>query len=181
MKIDQHGWLSDSTHKPSPNHNDRPENTAISLLVVHSISLPPGRYDGCFIEDFFQNKLVADQHPYFSEIADQKVSSHILIKRDGSIIQFVSLLKRAWHAGVSCFDGADDCNDFSIGIELEGTDHTAFENAQYLQLAEITNAIKTLYPEINLDRIVGHSDVAPIRKTDPGTEFDWRRFRALLD
>ena len=183
MEIDQHGWLSGLNNferKLSPNHNDRPGQTPISLLVIHSISLPPGLYGGRYVEDFFLNQLDPDQHPYFSSIHDQQVSAHLFIKRDGQIVQFVPFLKRAWHAGRSSYNGSEDCNDFSIGIELEGTDRTPYESAQYERLAEVTKALISIYPEIQLDRLVGHSDIAPERKKDPGPGFDWYYFRGLL-
>lgn len=183
MKIDQYGWLDESEtveHKLSPNQNQRPANTPISLLVVHNISLPPGIFGGQFIEDFFLNQLNPDQHPYFPSIFDQKVSSHLLIKRSGKVVQFVSFQQRAWHAGISCFDGDENCNDFSIGIELEGTDHLPYEEIQYLRLGAITTALIMAYPEISIDRMVGHSDIAPTRKTDPGPAFDWRYFKSLI-
>jgi AmpD protein len=184
LKIDQQGWfdgLEQAERKPSPNHNDRPNNQPISLLVIHSISLPPGQFGGRFIDDFFLNQLDAGQHPYFKTIIDQKVSSHLLIKRDGQVVQFVSFQKRAWHAGLSCFDGEENCNDFSIGVELEGTDELPYENVQYHRLETIANSLMSAYPEITVDRMVGHSDIAPERKTDPGPGFDWDYFKQLVN
>jgi len=183
LKIDQLGWLDQNSlvvHKLSPNQSQRPNHQPVSLLVVHSISLPPGLFGGQYIEDFFLNRLDPDRHPYFPSIVDQHVSAHLLIKRDGSIVQFVSFLECAWHAGVSQYEGNDNCNDFSIGIEIEGTDHHPFEQIQYAQLAEVTKSLIILYPELTRDRIVGHSDIAPGRKTDPGHGFDWYYFRELL-
>ena len=183
MKIDKHGWLSGSapvTRQLSPNQNDRPANKPVSLLVVHGISLPPGQFGGQYIENFFLNRLDPDQHPYFKSIAEQEVSSHLLIKRDGQVVQFVSFQNRAWHAGISCFDQQENCNDFSIGIELEGTDQLAYEEVQYRQLTAVSRALMTAYPHITADRIVGHSDIAPGRKTDPGPGFDWGYFRTLI-
>jgi len=165
---------------PSPNFGPRPENAAISLLVVHNISLPPGQFGGPEIEDFFCNRLDPDAHPYFQTIAGMQVSAHGLIRRDGSLIQFVSLLDRAWHAGRSCFQGEDECNDFSIGIELEGTDDIPYTEAQYQCLAGITGLVMAAWPEITPQRLAGHCDVAPGRKTDPGPAFDWHHFRTLL-
>jgi AmpD protein len=148
--------------------------------VVHCISLPPGEFGGGWIEQFFCNELPADVHPYFAEIQPLKVSAHVLITRDGSIIQFVPFNKRAWHAGESCFRGRERCNDFSIGIELEGTDTHAFEDAQYAALAELIRALRYNYPDLRSEDVVGHSDIAPGRKTDPGSGFDWARLKALL-
>ncbi|KPQ01139.1 1,6-anhydro-N-acetylmuramyl-L-alanine amidase AmpD [Marinobacter sp. HL-58] len=166
---------------PSPNFGLRPEGSGISLLVVHNISLPPGQFGGDAIERFFCNQLEASGHPYFEMIAGMKVSSHLLIRRDGSPVQFVSLLDRAWHAGRSCFQGEEECNDFSIGIELEGTDDIPYTPAQYRALAELSRLIMAAWPDITPDRITGHSDIAPGRKTDPGPAFDWSRYRKLLD
>lgn len=183
MKIDSHGWLDEPDmveRKRSPNQNERPADKPISLLVIHNISLPPGIFGGQFIEDFFLNQLNPDQHPYFTSIADQKVSAHLLIKRSGEIIQFVSFQQRAWHAGVSCFNNDENCNDFSIGIELEGTDQLPYEQNQYLRLAAVANALISKYPEMSVERMVGHSDIAPNRKTDPGSGFDWYYFKSLI-
>lgn len=179
-------WLSEEVSGldialvPSPNFNSRPEPEDISLLVIHNISLPPGQFGGGYIQQFFQNVLPADKHPFFSTIADMQVSAHLLIERSGKVTQFVPLGKRAWHAGVSNFQGRDNCNDFSIGIELEGSDDQAFSNQQYTALTAITQIIQQLYPQISADRIVGHSDIAPGRKTDPGPHFDWQRYRQTL-
>jgi AmpD protein len=164
----------------SPNFNERPDGLAPTLLVVHNISLPPGQFTGDAIEDFFCNNLDASAHPYFQTIADLKVSSHLLIRRDGAVLQFVNLLDRAWHAGRSCFHGEDECNDFSIGIELEGTDETPYTDAQYQVLSRLSALIMTAWPDITQDRITGHSDIAPGRKTDPGPAFDWPRFLGQL-
>jgi len=174
------GLLNDCTKCPSPNKDTRPENTTIDLIVIHSISLPPGEYDNDAIEHFFQNQLDKNEHPYFEEIHQMKVSSHILIKRTGEIIQFVPFTERAWHAGQSIYDGRKCCNDFSIGIELEGTDTAPFEDSQYQQLAQLIIALQATYPAI-ADHITGHSDIAPGRKTDPGTGFDWDRLNSFLD
>ena len=165
---------------PSPNFGKRPEGTAISLLVVHNISLPPGQFGGDAIERFFCNQLSPSEHPYFETIADMKVSSHLLIRRDGECLQFVSLLERAWHAGRSCFQGLEECNDYSIGIELEGADDIPYTAAQYQVLADVSALIMKSWPAITPERITGHSDIAPGRKTDPGPAFDWPRYRQLL-
>ncbi|HEY9118671.1 MAG TPA: 1,6-anhydro-N-acetylmuramyl-L-alanine amidase AmpD [Marinobacter sp.] len=175
------GRISQARWCPSPNFGPRPDGASISLLVVHNISLPPGQFGGDAIERFFCNQLDACAHPYFETIAAMKVSSHLLIHRDGAPVQFVSLLDRAWHAGRSCFRGEEECNDFSIGIELEGADDIPYTDAQYQTLAELSRLIMTAWPEITNERITGHSDIAPGRKTDPGPAFDWPRFRQMLD
>ncbi|MDS1310189.1 1,6-anhydro-N-acetylmuramyl-L-alanine amidase AmpD [Marinobacter xiaoshiensis] len=174
------GRLESARWCPSPNYGPRPEGTTISLLVVHNISLPPGEFGGTYIEDFFTNCLDPDLHPYFATIAGMRVSAHALIRRDGSLVQFVSLLERAWHAGRSCFEGVEECNDFSIGIELEGADDIPYTAEQYRALAEISIVIGSAWPDITNNRITGHSDIAPGRKTDPGPAFDWQHFQASL-
>jgi N-acetyl-anhydromuramoyl-L-alanine amidase len=156
----------------SPNQDERPSGTAISLAVVHSISLPPGEYGGDAIERLFTNRLDPEAHPYFRDIAHLRVSSHFLVRRDGALVQFVPVARRAWHAGVSSWRGRSACNDFSVGIELEGTDDGAFEDAQYRALAALLNSLP-------VRDIAAHSEVAPGRKTDPGAGFDWPRL--LLD
>lgn len=148
--------------------------------MVHSISLPPGEFGGRHIEDFFTNNLNPAQHPYFETIADMRVSAHVLVHRDGSMVQFVSLLDRAWHAGRSCFDGVQECNDYSIGIELEGADDTPYAPEQYRALAELSAVISAAWPDITNERITGHCDIAPGRKTDPGPAFEWQHFRTSL-
>jgi AmpD protein len=160
----------------SPNHDERPPGVEISLVVLHSISLPPGEYGGDFIERLFTNRLDPAAHPYFAEIQDLRVSSHFVVRRDGEVVQFVPVERRAWHAGVSSWRGRSRCNDFSVGIELEGTDAAPFEDAQYLALADLLADLRARLP---LRAIAGHSEVAPGRKTDPGAGFDWRRL--LLD
>lgn len=174
------GRLPGARWCPSPNFGPRPDGAAISLLVVHNISLPPGQFGGNAIEQFFCNQLDPGEHPYFETIADLKVSAHALIRRDGELVQFVSLLERAWHAGRSSFQGQQECNDFSIGIELEGTDELPYTAAQYQRLAMVARQIMTAWPAIATERIAGHCDVAPGRKTDPGPAFDWQRFLADL-
>jgi AmpD protein len=173
------GLLTDCTQCSSPNEDDRPDDMAINLVVIHSISLPPGEYGGHSIEHFFQNKLDKKEHPYFEEIHTLKVSSHILIKRSGEVVQFVPFNKRAWHAGQSCYQGHESCNDFSIGIELEGTDTDAFEDIQYQQLSQLLSSLQLSYPDIS-NNITGHSDIAPGRKTDPGIGFDWNRLKTKI-
>lgn len=175
------GWLKRAAQSPSPNCNNRPAGEEVSLLVIHNISLPPGEYGTGCVQQFFCNALDCDAHPYFDEIRGMEVSSHLLIERDGAVTQFVSLADRAWHAGVSSFEGRENCNDFSIGIELEGCDTEAYTDAQYAALAAITGELMRAYPAITRDRITGHSDIAPGRKTDPGPAFDWAHFRVLLD
>jgi N-acetyl-anhydromuramoyl-L-alanine amidase len=174
------GWVSPARKTPSPNFGPRPPATAVDLLVLHNISLPPGQYNGDCIEQFFCNKLDWDAHPYFSEIRDVEVSAHLLIRRSGELLQFVSLDDRAWHAGASNFCGREGCNDFSIGIELEGSDYEPFTDQQYQVLAGLSCALLVAYPDIGMDHIVGHSDIAPGRKTDPGPFFDWSRYREIL-
>ena len=165
---------------PSPNHDERPQGVNIDLLVIHNISLPPGQFGGPWIEDLFLNRLDPDADPYFQDICTLQVAAHLLIRRDGELVQYVPLSKRAWHAGQSEFQGRSSCNDFSIGIELEGADDVPYTEAQYQALAKVTNQIIKLYPMITSEQIVGHSDIAPGRKTDPGPAFDWRYFKSLL-
>lgn len=180
MQFDpQSGWCTGISHCPSDNFNERPDGE-ISLLVIHNISLPPGQFATGQVQALFQNRLDPQAHPYFAGIAGLRVSAHFLIERDGRLWQFVSCLQRAWHAGVSCFAGREGCNDFSLGIELEGTDDLPFSEAQYNQLTSLTRLLRQYYPAISLERIVGHSDIAPGRKTDPGPYFDWQRYRASL-
>lgn len=174
------GWFLQSNTVISPNADARPEGESIRLLVIHNISLPPGRYGGSHIVDFFTNNLKVDQDPYFDGIAGLKVSAHLLIDRNGTVTQFVSFDHRAWHAGESSFDRAPACNDFSIGIEMEGTDIEPYTDNQYHCLAEVSAAIMAAYPRITFGRIVGHRDIAPGRKTDPGLAFDWYRYFHLL-
>ncbi|KGD65448.1 N-acetyl-anhydromuranmyl-L-alanine amidase [Alcanivorax nanhaiticus] len=165
---------------PSPNHNERPNPDDISLLVIHNISLPPGQFGGPYIEDLFSNRLDPDRDPYFREVYQLTVSAHFLIRRDGQLMQFVDCDKRAWHAGISSYAGRDNCNDFSIGIELEGADQTPFECAQYRTLVALTALLQQHYPAITSDRIVGHQHIAPGRKTDPGPAFQWANYRQGL-
>ncbi len=162
---------------PSPNCNDRPDPEDISLIVIHNISLPPGQFDGDAVIKFFTNQLDFSSHPYYQKIKDMKVSSHLFLRRNGSWIQFVPFAKRAWHAGESSWEGRANCNDYSIGIELEGTDSEFYTDEQYEQLRIMLVKLRVQYPKITPDRIVGHSDIAPARKTDPGSSFDWARIR----
>ncbi len=164
----------------SPNADDRPAELQPELIVIHNISLPPNNFGGPYIAQLFTNQLNPDEHPYFAEICDLRVSSHVLIRRNGDIIQFVPFHKRAWHAGVSNYCGRDRCNDFSIGIELEGTDDIAYEDVQYAQLANMIEALQQSYPSLANNAITGHSDIAPERKTDPGAAFDWDHLQQLL-
>ena len=177
FQVDRSGTVRAARQVPSPNCDDRPPGTKISLLVVHNISLPPGRFGGDAIEQFFTNRLDPSAHPYFATIAGQRVSAHFLIRRDGRLIQFVPCERRAWHAGESRWRGRERCNDFSIGVELEGTDDQSYEAAQYAMLVRLIRALRQRYPIVDF---AGHSDVAPGRKTDPGSAFDWARFRRLL-
>ncbi len=179
MKIIAHR-LDSARQQPSPNCDPRPEAGDISLLVIHCISLPPEQFGGDFITQLFCNRLDPNQHPYFQEIYQLKVSAHLLIRRDGEIVQFVDFNQRAWHAGVSQFQGRERCNDFSIGIELEGSVNQPFNEAQYQQLAGASRLLLEHYPGMDKQRIVGHSDIAPDRKTDPGPHFDWKKYLALL-
>ena len=163
----------------SPNYSSR-EKGEISLIVIHNISLPPGKFGGGYVEQFFQNILDPQVHPYFDEIKELKVSSHLFIQRDGSITQFVPFDKKAWHAGVSNFNGRENCNEFSIGIELEGTDELEYTQQQYDSLVEVSRELMVSYPLITKDNIVGHSDISPGRKTDPGEAFDWDLYLSRL-
>ena len=175
MKIKNHR-LQDINFLESPNFNDRPVDEDISLLVIHSISLPPKKYNTDHIERFFLNELDFSSHNFYKNIDGMKVSAHVLIKRNGEVIQFVPFNKRAWHAGVSSYKGKNDCNNFSIGIELEGSDDDIFEDIQYEKLSVITSLLITEYDLITKDNIKGHSDIAPERKTDPGVMFDWDKY-----
>lgn len=180
MQLDTHtGWFSGISHCPSPNFNQRPLGE-ISLLVIHNISLPPGQFGTGKVQEFFCNRLDAQAHPYFREIAGMRVSAHFLIGRDGAVTQFVSCLDRAWHAGISSFAGREGCNDFSLGIELEGTDDLAYTDLQYAALARLVRALQVHYPQLCRERICGHSEIAPGRKTDPGPAFDWDRLFAAV-
>lgn len=174
------GWLDCADQSPCDHFDRRPADHDISLLVIHNISLPPGQFGSSHIADFFAGQLDPNAHPFFLKISDVRVSSHLLIRRDGQILQFVPFDQRAWHAGVSSFQGRTRCNDFSIGIELEGTDNSPYTAEQYQSLITTSQYLMRVYPAITLARIVGHNDIAPGRKTDPGPAFDWSHFRQSL-
>lgn len=178
--IEQH-CLSSARQLASPNFNERPPGAEINLLVIHNISLPAGCFGGSYIEQLFTNCLPLRADDSFADLAGLEVSSHLLINRQGEVTQFVPFHKRAWHAGVSCFDHCENCNDYSIGIELEGADDVPYAEQQYLSLGKISSLLMRAYPGILSDRIVGHSDIAPGRKSDPGQAFDWQHFRAMID
>lgn len=176
MQIDpDSGLLGEAEYIPSPNQDERPDDHDLSLIVIHNISLPPGEFGGDGITRLFTNQLDPQAHPYYQEIHQLRVSSHLLIRRDGSVIQYVPFHSRAWHAGQSNYCGRERCNDFSIGIELEGTDDRAFEEAQYESLNAVIKALCTAYPALSMEHITGHSDIAPGRKTDPGPFFNWEK------
>lgn len=174
------GWVSPAVHIVSPNFNSRPLGAPIDMLVIHNISLPPGNFGGEYVQAFFCNQLNPSEHPYFAEIASLQVSAHCLIERTGRLTQFVSFDDRAWHAGVSCFDGVANCNDYAIGVELEGTDDLPYELMQYQTLAALSAKLMQVYPGITRERIIGHSDIAPSRKTDPGPAFNWGYYAECL-
>jgi len=174
------GLLSGARQVLSPHWDERPAGVVPELIVVHGISLPPGEYGGPWIERLFCANLPALAHPYFAEVAALRVSAHLLVRRDGQVLQFVPFTQRAWHAGASSWRERSNCNDFSIGIELEGTDATPYETAQYQALASLISALCAAYPALARERVVGHSDIAPGRKNDPGAAFDWGRLRGLL-
>ena len=180
LSIDN-GWLRGARAAPSPNRDQRPPGVAIDLLVVHGISLPPGQFGGPWIEALFHNRLPPSRHPYFAGIADLRVAAHLLIRRDGELVQFVPFHERAWHAGESRFGDRTRCNDFSVGIELEGTDDRPYAGIQYARLGAVARALMAHYPGIATDRIVGHSDIAPGRKTDPGPAFDWAELHRRIE
>jgi AmpD protein len=177
LAIDERGYANLARQIRSPNRDARPAGTAITLAVVHGISLPPGRFDGDDVAKLFTNRLDPGAHPYFAGIAGIRVSAHFLIRRRGELLQFVGCADRAWHAGISAWKGRQGCNDFSIGIELEGADDVAYAAAQYTMLARLIRALRRAYP---LEDIVGHSDISPGRKTDPGPAFEWARLNRLL-
>lgn len=181
MEIDpQTGLVRGVRFVPSPNHDARPEGSRPELVVVHGISLPPGEFGGPWIDRLFTNRIPAGAHPSFHEIHGLRVAAHALVRRDGELVQYVPFDRRAWHAGVSSWEGREAVNDFSVGIELEGTDEAPYTGAQYARLAELIRALAAAYPGITPERIVGHSDVAPGRKTDPGPAFDWERLRQAV-
>jgi AmpD protein len=179
MEIREH-WLTGVARVPSPNCSERAATDDISLLVIHNISLPPGEFGGPHIDELFCNRLDATAHPYFAGIWELRVSSHVLIRRDGTVVQYVPFDRKAWHAGRSVYEGRAECNEYSIGIELEGSDDTEFTAVQYEQLTAITRLLLQHYPAVSAARITGHSDIAPGRKTDPGPHFDWARYFQAL-
>ncbi len=174
------GLIDEARQQSSLNCDSRPDERDIALIVIHGISLPPGKFAGDYIDQLFCNKLNPDEHPYFKDIARLKVSSHLLIRRDGEVVQYVPFQKRAWHAGVSHYKDRNNCNDFSIGIEMEGDDETPYTDIQYQVLSKLINKLIESYPKLNTETIAGHSDVAPGRKTDPGEAFDWELLSKLL-
>jgi len=177
LTVDAQGVASGTRFVASPNFDDRPEGVAPTLLVLHNISLPPGIFGGRAIFDLFGNSLDYGAHPYFDGLRGLRVSAHFLIRRDGELIQFVACTRRAWHAGQSSWRGRPRCNDFSLGVELEGSDAVPYEYAQYVELVRLTRALRARYP---LPDVAGHADVSPGRKSDPGASFDWARYQALL-
>lgn len=177
IEIDD-GWVRGARRVLSPNADARPSGVEIALIVVHSINLPPGEFGGPWIERLFTNTLPATGHPYFRNLASARVSAHVLVRRDGSLVQFVPFGGRAWHAGESSWAGRRGCNDYSVGVEIEGCDDVPYSDAQYRRLAALVAALRIAYPAVAPDAVVGHSDVAPGRKTDPGAAFDWARFQA---
>ncbi|HEY8520513.1 MAG TPA: 1,6-anhydro-N-acetylmuramyl-L-alanine amidase AmpD [Gammaproteobacteria bacterium] len=182
MNIDPtDGWLENVRRVVSPNFDPRPPHCGLELIVVHGISLPPKRFGGPWIDKLFMNALPPEADPYFAEIAHLRVSAHVLIDRQGRLTQYVSFLARAWHAGQSSYCGRASCNDFSVGIELEGADDVPYEPAQYAALAELVAALRRAFPSLRDAPIVGHCDIAPGRKTDPGPAFDWPHLRSLID
>ena len=175
------GWLRGVRKVPSPNCDRRPPGASVDLIVVHGISLPPGEFGGRYIDELFVNNLDPTAHPYFASIASSRVSAHVLISRAGALTQYVSFAERAWHAGESSYCGRSACNDFAVGIELEGTDDLPYEAVQYERLAALVHALRRAYPGLERADIVGHSDIAPGRKSDPGPKFDWGLLRRLVD
>lgn len=176
------GLIRPALQRPSPNQDERPDGAEIELILLHGISLPPGEFGGPHIEELFTNCLDPAGHPYFAEIHGLRVSAHLLIRRDGSVLQFVPFARRAWHAGLSSFRGRDRCNDYSIGIELEGEDETPYSDEQYAELPAVIRALWRAYPDLDARKIAGHCDVAPGRKADPGPAFDWLRlYDSLCD
>ncbi len=174
------GWLQGVRRVPSPNCDERPAHCGVDVIVVHGISLPPGEFGGGHVDALFTNTLDPAAHAYFADIASLRVSAHLLIDREGELTQYVPFDRRAWHAGESCFQNRQRCNDFSVGIELEGTDDLPYEDVQYQRLAAVIRALMKVWPDITPERIVGHSDIAPGRKTDPGPAFDWKRLKRMM-
>lgn len=182
MRVDlTTGLLDAARFQPSPNCDDRPAGLTPDLIVIHGISLPPGEFGGPWIDALFTNVIDPTAHPYFQTIAGLRVSAHLLIRRDGALVQYAPFHRRAWHAGESVYQGRCRCNDFSIGIELEGVDHLPYDDCQYVRLAAVIPALRRAYPAILPERLAGHADIAPGRKTDPGPAFDWAKLRRLLE
>lgn len=181
MQVDiDSGLMLGARQIASPNYDTRPSGVEADLIVVHGISLPPGEFGGPWIDRLFTNTLPAEMHPYFAEVCSLRVSSHLVVQRDGAVTQYVKFTDRAWHAGMSIYQGREACNDFSVGVELEGTDTLEYEAVQYGALAEVVAALCAAYPQLSPQRMVGHSDISPGRKTDPGPAFDWPRARRLI-
>ncbi|HUW97545.1 MAG TPA: 1,6-anhydro-N-acetylmuramyl-L-alanine amidase AmpD [Acidiferrobacter sp.] len=178
--VDETGWLNGARHVASPNWDARPPSACVEVLIIHSISLPSGVYGGPDVERLFMNELNVGSPPTYADLNGLRVSAHFFIRRDGEVVQFVSVADRAWHAGVSRCEGRECVNDFSVGIEMEGTDHTPFEEAQYETLIEVSRALLMRYPVITANRFYGHADIAPGRKSDPGPYFDWDRYRMAV-
>ena len=178
--VDEAGWLRGARHVASQNCDPRPVQARVEVLIIHSISLPSGMYGGLDVERLFTNRLETESRSNYADLKGLKVSAHLFIRRDGEVIQFVSFEARAWHAGVSSCEGRERVNDFSVGIELEGTDQTPFEDTQYASLIEVSRALLVRYPMVTADRFYGHSDIAPGRKSDPGPYFDWNRYRTAM-
>jgi AmpD protein len=174
------GLMLGARQVASPNFDGRPPGVEADLIVVHGISLPPGEFGGPWIDRLFTNTLPAEIHPYFAEVCSLRVSSHLVVQRDGTVSQYVRFTDRAWHAGVSVYEGREACNDFSVGVELEGTDTLEYEPVQYRALAEAVAALCAAYPRLSSQRMAGHSDISPGRKTDPGPAFDWPHARRLI-
>ena len=179
MRLRADGWLSGLHRRPSPNCDQRPPGVEVDMLVIHNISLPPGVFAGPGVLQLFENRLDPAEHPFYAGIAELRVSAHLWVRRSGALYQFVPLTQRAWHAGPSQWQGRERCNDFSIGIELEGSDERPFTQAQYQSLKRLARVLRPAFPSIAVDRVLGHSDIAPGRKTDPGPCFDWERMRGL--
>ncbi len=176
MQVDSEGWLSGARQLPTDRYNERPPHTRISLVVIHFISLPPCHFGGHYVDDLFLGRLDPDAHPYFKDLAGAELSTHLFLNRQGQLTQYVSFLKRAWHAGRSSYRGQKECNDYSIGIELEGCEYCAYTREQYAVLKEVLAALRQTYPDIG-DHLAGHNEVAPGRKVDPGPHFNWQLFR----
>lgn len=181
LSVDDSGWIVEAEKIPSPNFDERPLSEVVDLLVIHGISLPAGKFGTPYVDQLFTNQLKGTEEVGFEQLKDLYVSSHLLIRRSGRLVQYVSLERRAWHAGVSSFHGREFCNDFSIGVELEGADEVPYTDAQYEQLSVVINYLRKIFPEITRQRIVGHSEIAPDRKSDPGPAFEWQRLFGMME